>query len=107
MALPNGAAVMEKTIRWAVEAKRKEEAEGETTGQTRRGKGPEHEWVQLAPNMGAGASYPQATLDLEDEEEEQQGCEGSEQQEKQQEREQAEEVESERVTVKRTEEVEI
>ena len=30
---PNGAAVMEKAIRWAVEARRKEEAEGNTEAQ--------------------------------------------------------------------------
>ena len=69
--------------------------------QTRRGKGPGHQWVQLAPNMGAGGSSPRATLDSDAEEEEQQECEECEQ-----ESEQAEEVESERVTVKMTEEVE-
>ena len=79
------------------------EVEG-TTGQTRRGNSPGHEWVQLAPNMGAGGSHFQATSDSEEEEEEdQQGCEESEQQEEQWEGEQAEEVASERVTVKKTE----
>ena len=46
--------------------------EVETTRQIRKGKGPGHEWLQLAPNMEDGGSHLQATLDSEEEEEQQQ-----------------------------------
>ena len=39
---------------------------------TRRSKGPGEERIQVAPNMEAGGSHPQATLDPEEEEKESQ-----------------------------------
>ena len=57
--------IWECGVTWAVEAKRKEAAEGNEG----------HEQVQMAPNMVASGSHPQATLDSEEEEEEEQESE--------------------------------